>query len=53
MKLPREQLEGYIDTLEIAERELPSYAHPAHRERLRELRDRFRWQLRQMEKEGK
>lgn len=43
-----DDLQGYINTLELAARELPSHAHPAHRERLLRLCDRYKLQLERM-----
>lgn len=33
----QERLHGYLHTLEVCRRLLPANAHPAHRERLREI----------------
>jgi hypothetical protein len=36
--MTKDQLEGYLFTLDICEKELPLDAHPKHYERLKEIR---------------
>ncbi|MEW6243330.1 MAG: hypothetical protein AB1497_03525 [Bacillota bacterium] len=44
------KLEGWIFTLEIAEKSLPSNAHIEHFARLRDMQDHFRRKLRELER---
>jgi hypothetical protein len=43
-----ENLKDYLYTLEICKKELPDHSHPAHYERLDNLIDWIKWELKKI-----